>query len=287
MMSEPILKPHDKQMFPAPLRSSGHVLAPALHASGVASIRVGDERPQVSEEFLQDLVEACASNIALLNESGTILYASRAWSIFEQNHRFTRNRNQAPTYFGFYRKDQDAKQTNRLDRPTLSDDLDQMLADEVREINGKYTYRGITGTHSLCVHAARLNLPGASFRVLVSHDDFVTPKEALRKSEERLSQLLESTNIVAWEADPETWRYTYVSAHAREFLGYPITTWYAPDFLVSNIHPEDRERVIAEAADVLYHLFVMLHARGVKLAEIEALLETRSKKSGLEEKASR
>ena len=50
---------------------------------------------------------------------------------------------------------------------------------------------------------------------------------------------------------------------------------------------EDRERVIAEAADVLYHLFVMLHARGVKLAEIEALLETRSKKSGLEEKASR
>ena len=50
---------------------------------------------------------------------------------------------------------------------------------------------------------------------------------------------------------------------------------------------EDRDRVIAEAADVLYHLMVMLHARGVKLAEIEALLETRTKKSGLEEKASR
>jgi phosphoribosyl-ATP pyrophosphohydrolase len=50
---------------------------------------------------------------------------------------------------------------------------------------------------------------------------------------------------------------------------------------------EDRERVIAESADVLYHLFVMLQARGVKLAEIEALLETRTKKSGLEEKASR
>src|SRR3954466_11359310 len=50
---------------------------------------------------------------------------------------------------------------------------------------------------------------------------------------------------------------------------------------------EDRERVIAESADVLYHLFVMLQARGVKLAEVEALLETRTKKSGLEEKASR
>jgi phosphoribosyl-ATP pyrophosphohydrolase len=50
---------------------------------------------------------------------------------------------------------------------------------------------------------------------------------------------------------------------------------------------EDRDRVIAESADVLYHLLVMLRARGIKLAEIEALLETRSKKSGLEEKASR
>jgi phosphoribosyl-ATP pyrophosphohydrolase len=50
---------------------------------------------------------------------------------------------------------------------------------------------------------------------------------------------------------------------------------------------EDRERVVAEAADVFYHLLVMLHARGVKLAEVEALLESRTKKSGLEEKASR
>jgi phosphoribosyl-ATP pyrophosphohydrolase len=50
---------------------------------------------------------------------------------------------------------------------------------------------------------------------------------------------------------------------------------------------EDRERVIAEAADVLYHLLVLLKTRGVTLDEIEALLETRSKKSGLDEKAAR
>jgi phosphoribosyl-ATP pyrophosphohydrolase len=50
---------------------------------------------------------------------------------------------------------------------------------------------------------------------------------------------------------------------------------------------EERERVVAEAADVLYHLLVMLKARDVTLAEVEALLETRTKKSGLEEKASR
>jgi phosphoribosyl-ATP pyrophosphohydrolase len=50
---------------------------------------------------------------------------------------------------------------------------------------------------------------------------------------------------------------------------------------------EDRERLIAESADVLYHLLVVLQSRGVTLAEVEALLETRTKKSGLDEKASR
>jgi phosphoribosyl-ATP pyrophosphohydrolase len=50
---------------------------------------------------------------------------------------------------------------------------------------------------------------------------------------------------------------------------------------------EERERVIAESADLLYHLLVVLEARGVKLAEVEAELARRTAKSGLEEKAAR
>lgn len=50
---------------------------------------------------------------------------------------------------------------------------------------------------------------------------------------------------------------------------------------------EDRERMIAEAADVLYHLLVVLHARGVTLTEVEAELGARTRQSGLDEKAAR
>jgi phosphoribosyl-ATP pyrophosphohydrolase len=50
---------------------------------------------------------------------------------------------------------------------------------------------------------------------------------------------------------------------------------------------EDREHLIAETADLLYHLFVVLEARGVKLAEVEAALAKRTGQSGLDEKASR
>jgi phosphoribosyl-ATP pyrophosphohydrolase len=50
---------------------------------------------------------------------------------------------------------------------------------------------------------------------------------------------------------------------------------------------EDRTRVTAEAADLIYHLLVVLLARGITLAEVEAVLAERTKKSGLEEKAAR
>jgi len=50
---------------------------------------------------------------------------------------------------------------------------------------------------------------------------------------------------------------------------------------------EDRNRMIAEAADVLYHLLVVLHARGVTLDEVEAELGARTRQSGLNEKAAR
>ncbi|MDP3861269.1 MAG: phosphoribosyl-ATP diphosphatase [Phaeovulum sp.] len=49
----------------------------------------------------------------------------------------------------------------------------------------------------------------------------------------------------------------------------------------------DKARLTAEAADVLYHLLVMLAAREVSLADIEAELERREGTSGLAEKASR
>ena len=43
---------------------------------------------------------------------------------------------------------------------------------------------------------------------------------------------------------------------------------------------EDKDRLIAEAADLLYHLLVVLKARGVTLAEVEAELAKRTKQSG-------
>ena len=49
----------------------------------------------------------------------------------------------------------------------------------------------------------------------------------------------------------------------------------------------DRDRLTSEAADVIFHLLVMLAARDVTLADVETELERRAGTSGLMEKASR
>ena len=50
---------------------------------------------------------------------------------------------------------------------------------------------------------------------------------------------------------------------------------------------EDDAALTGEAADVLFHLLVMLRARGLDLADVVEVLEKRTRQSGHEEKASR
>ena len=89
----------------------------------------------------------------------------------------------------------------------------------------------------------RLSQDGAMQGVsMVVHD--ITQRRrmqlALAKSEERLRRLVESTNVIPWEADAKTWRFTYVGPQAVKILGYPLTSWYEETFWADHIHEEDR-----------------------------------------------
>ncbi len=50
---------------------------------------------------------------------------------------------------------------------------------------------------------------------------------------------------------------------------------------------ESDERLTAEAADMLYHLLVVLEARGIPFSAVEEALAQRTGMSGLDEKAAR
>ena len=50
---------------------------------------------------------------------------------------------------------------------------------------------------------------------------------------------------------------------------------------------DSREELIGEAADTLFHLLVLLDAKGVSLAEVLAELDRREGRSGIDEKSAR
>jgi len=49
----------------------------------------------------------------------------------------------------------------------------------------------------------------------------------------------------------------------------------------------NRDNLAAESADLIFHLLVLLKARGLTLADVENVLAQRTTMSGLEEKAAR
>jgi phosphoribosyl-ATP pyrophosphohydrolase len=60
----------------------------------------------------------------------------------------------------------------------------------------------------------------------------------------------------------------------------------AVELVIAAVHQDDAA-IKAEAADLLYHLLVLLEARGVSLADVLEVLEGRMGTSGHEEKAAR
>ncbi|HWQ15669.1 MAG TPA: response regulator [Roseiflexaceae bacterium] len=68
----------------------------------------------------------------------------------------------------------------------------------------------------------------------------------LAESEQRYRDLVQGLDAIVWEADPATFRFSFVSRQAERILGYPPEQWLAtPDFWVRHIHPDDREEAVA------------------------------------------
>ncbi|MEZ5694687.1 MAG: phosphoribosyl-ATP diphosphatase [Altererythrobacter sp.] len=96
---------------------------------------------------------------------------------------------------------------------------------------------------------------------------------------------LEATIASRKGADPDT---SYVAQlHAR---GVPVMARKLGEEAVETVVAalsSSREELVGEAADVLFHLMVLLSGKDIALAEVLAELDRREGVSGIEEKASR
>ncbi|HEY8490169.1 MAG TPA: GAF domain-containing protein [Dehalococcoidia bacterium] len=85
-------------------------------------------------------------------------------------------------------------------------------------------------------------------------DRLLTAEQAARAAAEAMEQryrdLVQGLDAIVWEADAETFRFTFVSRRAEEILGYPAAQWLEePTFWADHIHPEDREWAVHFCTD--------------------------------------
>jgi PAS domain S-box-containing protein len=95
---------------------------------------------------------------------------------------------------------------------------------------------------------------------------------AIRQSQQNYEQLINSIDGIVWEADAQTWKFSFVSKQAERLLGYPLQRWLTePTFWATHIHPDDRVGAITYCAEAIEekrdHEFVyrMMAADGRKV----------------------
>jgi PAS domain S-box-containing protein len=68
---------------------------------------------------------------------------------------------------------------------------------------------------------------------------------ALRVSQQKFETLVNSIEGMVWEADPQTFEFTFVSQQAEKLLGFPQEQWLAePTFWQDHLHPDDKQRAL-------------------------------------------
>ncbi|NDC37408.1 MAG: PAS domain S-box protein, partial [Proteobacteria bacterium] len=111
--------------------------------------------------------------------------------------------------------------------------------------------RGKNGTYRWLISKGvpRFDHTGAFEGYIGTRVDITERRELeseIRASNERYQQLLETTSVIPWEANPDTLIFTYIGPQAAKIVDIPIEHWMRPNFIESYLHPDDIGLTIAK-----------------------------------------
>lgn len=129
--------------------------------------------------------------------------------------------------------------------------MEQMIATKVKkDLPNIATVRHIKRSGeiiSVNMHSTPLPSWGKNARIVAAIDvtQNLRDEQTIKINRDRLRSLLQTTNGIVWEADPETHRFSYVSQYVEKVLGYSVSQWLGDvNFWKNHICPEDREMVL-------------------------------------------
>lgn len=191
------------------------------------------------------ILDALPSHAAILDESGTILQVNPPWRRFAEKNACAGSRyGVGANYLTVCRAITGA---GAAVAERIADGVERVMKGEEPHFSCEYPCHRPAATRWFRLYATRVALPDGTVRFLVAHDDSVPirlAEDTLRVTEERFRRLLEATDVLPWEADGETWQFTYVGPQAPKLFGYPVEQWYEKDFWTNHLDSRDRQQAI-------------------------------------------
>ena len=135
-------------------------------------------------------------------------------------------------------------------RKTMIDYLENDIIAHKNDFNKYYKIIRINDKEERWVHGMgkiiynELNEPQQLIGTIQDVSKQKHTEDSLRESEERIRNLLDSTDGIVWEADPETFNFTFVSKQAERLLGFPVEEWHKEGFWKNHLHPDDKDKTI-------------------------------------------
>ncbi|MBF0612290.1 MAG: PAS domain S-box protein [Magnetococcales bacterium] len=85
-------------------------------------------------------------------------------------------------------------------------------------------------------------------------------EDSLRSLQARQEEMINTVDGILWEADPNTFCFTFVSRQAESLLGYPVRQWLEEaNFWPRHIHPDDQhwavDYCLQQTRQALNHVF--------------------------------
>ena len=191
------------------------------------------------------ILNSLLSHIIVLDSNGIIVEVNKAWQQFGGSNQLIDKKYCAgDNYIEIAgRATGQKKQTGKIVANAIKD----IIAGNIEQFSMEYPSYLSEQEEWYSVNITRLNEKKIG-GVVVSHSNISAIKLAeiqLQQTNEKYASLVNSVDGIVWEADAQTFEFSFVSKQAERLLGYPTQMWIeSASFWANHMHPDDREQAV-------------------------------------------
>jgi PAS domain S-box-containing protein len=210
------------------LSDSGEFLSTLCTLRDVTERKCAEEKLRKSEEKYRDLIEISPDAIYVVDANGICVLGNRAGAELAG-----------------------IPQDELIDTPVTDTYLPEerhLFGERLKKFDGKSTLRFERkfvrkSGEIVPVEVSVSPIRGGYFQAILRDiGERKRAEEELSREQQRFMDIVNSVEGIVWEADAETFVFSFVSKQAERILGYPVQEWLErPTFWKDHLHPEDRD----------------------------------------------